>query len=162
MKKNKEPFLRATGMRAVARGVLLLLILGATAWAFSARFTQRLAALNANSAIVDETDSLTSAERERLLDLAGQFQTDFGIRLRLKISHTDVRPHNEDKRTLFMGVSPGGNEVIFALPPLAKKALPELALKAEEKNLLACMKHEKTGTCVEKTLLLLHGYFLDE
>ncbi|MDR2726786.1 MAG: hypothetical protein LBC10_02185 [Deltaproteobacteria bacterium] len=145
----------------IARWTLLLLILAGTAWAFSARLEQRLTAKNAGSAITDETGSLTPEERSRLHALSEQYTTDFAIRLRVRISNTDIRPPHRDHQSLFLGLSPKGNEVLFVLPRLMEQTLPGAALQEEEKNLRACLQREPTGACLEKTLSALRAYLQD-
>lgn len=153
--KNKTPLVRAAGGSAFIRYMLLLLIIAGTAWAFSVRFEQRMAIINADNSIIDETASLDKNARLRLQAIGDLFEKNWGIRLRVRIMRTHQQPITPNSKTLFVGVVPGHNSVTLLLPHLARKALPAADIHTEEARISLCLADTPLATCLERGLLRL-------
>ena len=153
--KNKPPLVHATGRNALFRYMLLLLIIAGTAWAFSVRFEQRLAVINADSAITDETGTLDKSARLRLQAIGELFEKTWGMRLRVRIMRSHQQPIAPDSKTLFVGVVPGHDSVTLLLPHLARKAISDDDLHEEEWRISRCLADTPLATCLERGLLSL-------
>jgi hypothetical protein len=148
-RKQRAPFIRATGLGALCRYILIILIVLAAGWAFSERFKTRFARIEAQSAIADATGRLSGPLRDKLRVALDNYKTHLGIRLRVRISDEDVAPGKADAQSLFIGIAPASGAFTLALPPLARKALPQDSLRQEEERFAACLEGGEFEPCLE-------------
>jgi hypothetical protein len=78
-----------------------------------------------DTAIEDETGTLSHQDLEFLARFASGLREDFGQQAVIRIFQGPVIMPELDSRTLFIGLSPEMREAMVVFPPLVERALPE-------------------------------------
>lgn len=80
--------------------------------------------VSSNTVIEDQTHSLSSDDMEFLGRFAAGLEEEFGQKAVIRVFTGAVLVPDLDSRTMFLGISPGSEEVLVSFPPLISRSLP--------------------------------------
>ncbi|MFP5222393.1 MAG: hypothetical protein ACLGSA_08895 [Acidobacteriota bacterium] len=109
---------------ALPRGLLLLVVVLGTIWAYSWHFENMAQRIKAQDAISDETGLLPPQRLALLRDADHAMREAYGISLRIQVRTGPVQAPPSDPRVLFIGLDTSSGTSVVQLPPLVARALP--------------------------------------
>jgi len=117
-------FASAPTRPALPRGLLLILVVLGTVWAYTWHFENMALRLKAQDAISDETGRLPPERLALLRDASHAMHEAYGVTLRVQVRTGPVQAPEPDPKTLFIGLDTASRASVVQLPPLLSRALP--------------------------------------
>ncbi len=140
----------------IIRTILLLLVFGAVIWAFSVNNNRVVDRLNQESAIYDETGTLTKEQKKFITSFTRTIKDEFGIASRIQIFGGDFVVPELDSKTLYIGLAPSINEVQIRFPVLLRTALgPDFAEKLKTEHFLPSFKYNDWAEEMQVVLIAI-------
>lgn len=109
------------------RSIALILVLGAALYGFWKNAEQQMQVIGQRGAIMDETDSLTNEQLDKLREMAAALKESYGIKVTMLISKDEIEwpKGGEAPLELFIAVIPERKEVVMSFSPLLRRGLDE-------------------------------------
>ncbi len=105
------------------RFMLLIAIFVGAGWLYSVHFERSLDAIEARTAINDQTKSLTSDQKQAFREFSKVLKNEFGLELKLVFAAEPPPWPELDNKTIYLGLDTAHHTVDIAVPPLVERAL---------------------------------------
>ncbi|EGB14991.1 hypothetical protein DND132_1785 [Pseudodesulfovibrio mercurii] len=113
----------STHREKLIRSLALILVFAAVIWAFMKNNEHVVEVLNQQSAVYDETKTLTRDQKKMIVSFTQTLREKWGMDCKIQIYGGDfVVPELNDK-TMYMGLAPAINAAELRFPPLMRTAL---------------------------------------
>ena len=137
-RRAKFPKITARSPREqLARSLLLIIVIAATAWGFWKNSERQIDQLNTRGSVWDEAQVLSDSEKAGLRDIVKLFKEHYGLTVLIHIRNGTIQPPSPDGKTIFIGLAPSSGDAVVAVPPLVRRALPQGFLEKLEKGPLS-------------------------
>lgn len=109
--------------RRVFRPFFLVIIVTAVCWGFWNNTERRMDLLAGRSLFSDETESVSAAQRDELIELLKTFKKDFGVSLEVHVRKKPPELNAGDSSKMYFDIVPSQNRAYMHLPPLVRHAV---------------------------------------
>ena len=134
-RRAKLPKITARSPREqLVRSLLLIMVIAATAWGFWKNSERQIDRLNTRGSVWDEAQVLSDSDKTALRDIVKLFKDRYGLTVLIHIRKERIVQPTPDDKTIFIGAVPSSGEVLIAVPPLVRRALPKGFLEKLEKD----------------------------
>lgn len=123
MKINMPAPKGKTAMERVLRVLGMLLVFLVVIWAFYQNNENVIERLQKDRAVWDETGRMSKEELSFLRDFVRSMRSKFGVDVKIQVFKEDIQPPELDSKTIYIGLSPAGQQVRVEFPALLKPAL---------------------------------------
>ena len=138
------------------RTILLFLVFGAVIWAFTVNNERVVDRINRDSAIYDETNSLTIEQKKFITSFTRTIKDEFGLDCKIQIFGGDFVVPDLDSKTIYIGLAPSINEVQIRFPGLLRSAFgPEFIEKLKTEHFLPSFKYNDWTEEMQVVLLAI-------
>ncbi len=114
----------ASSLNATIRILLTVLLFVGVGYLFWKNYERSLDLIFSENLVVDETNTLSSKQREELSNISANLEERFGFGVRIQVFDQDISAPEPDTRKIFIGLSPELQESEIVWPPVLKQALP--------------------------------------
>lgn len=145
-----------TQKERIIRTILLLLVFAAVVWAFSKNNERVVERLNRESAVYDETQTLTNDQKKFIASFTRTIRDEFGLDCKIQIFGGDFTVPELDSKTIYIGLAPSIEEVQIRFPALMRTALgPEFAEQLRTEHFLPSFKYNDWAEELQVVLIAI-------
>jgi uncharacterized membrane protein YgcG len=138
----------------VIRSLALLLVFAAVIWAFMKNNEHVVEVLNQQSAVYDETGTLTKDQKKMIVSFTHTLRGKWGADCKIQVYGGDFVVPELDDKTLYIGIAPAIDTVELRFPPLMRKALgPEFIESLKTSYLLPSFKEGDWPLAIQEVLV---------
>lgn len=122
-RRTSDPKRAKASARRPFRPFFLLIIVLAVCWGFWNNTERRIDLIVGQSLFSDETQTVSAAQRDELVELLKTFKRDFGVSLEVHVRKKPPPLNAGDTSKLYFDIVPSQGRVYMTLPPLVRHAV---------------------------------------